>query len=350
MSDKIFTSTLGLSSPWVTSGSKSPSLFSYLHSLIFFATPAITCFFFPVVKIDSLNMLLTYLKIPYLLLILVDIYVSLFNYSKTNKRCARFSERYFKDDLHLETVFKPVGAKSVQVYLIKYVSLYVVMMFSIGVTFFNLCRINTLLVVVMALRHFLAFPIVLQWSVCMYHVERYLSKAKVLFKTKLWAENVPAAECDLPTPGNTVETKRINMDVFDDVIGVYRSIADKHAAVNDYYGAQMCLDISAHIYAAIIITYHMWFSRISGNMYSPLVLLYSVSYCLGNVLIRSWICETVTNKVSVSAFFFKLLIINIVKLNYTGNILLEFSVNHYKLSLNYPPFFKTPNLWVIFIV
>lgn len=294
--DKTFTRLSGFASPWVKYTSTT-SILGYLHSFILVAILPITAFFAPALK-PLISNWLQYLRLLYTALVVIDTYTIIFLYNKINNRCAEFSKKFFENDAYLDCVTISVADKTTVAKMVKYYLMLITSLFGVAVAVVLIFKTNTILAIAVSLCRIMSCPIVLQWSLCMYDVERYLSKGIEFITTKIVSNTLEVDNQALS--GNVVPQKRIDIKVFDVFIKFYRLVAEKHRLANEYYGFHICFNISVRIYGLVAITYNFWRSKSKGidNFLQPLVI---INHLL-TVLLISVVSRSLTRKVSLCTF------------------------------------------------
>lgn len=291
VTEKKICCILGFSSPWVTNVCN-PSILDYIQFIIGFLLPLIC-----VHKLNQqhfyMNHISKYLSSSSMSLVILEMYVNIASFTKLNKRCTRIISNFLKINESLETVILPLIKKTNPVKFITHLFFYFTNVFSICIPLYVICVKREFMFIVFIVRYIIVGPVNLQWLLFTHEIDTHLSRVKYYVKS-----NLVANTSDVSCRCDSIQFKRIQFEIFDNAVNVYRMLLQKHKLLNEYYGIHMCLDVSLHIYGSVLITYCNWLDKTNEIMGNNVLYLLTLAWDLASVLLPSMISESVAKKVS----------------------------------------------------
>lgn len=275
-------------------------LFYRIYSCFVYVFPAIVFYF---VIDDNFNFICPKLSVNISLnqiLYIIQICVMDYYYGCCKRYYNKFNKSFFEKDNILEAVLKDICCSNFGVsgfvIIVTLVAHFAVLSLRFAMVFVNFRRYLMLSI----LRYVLTLTLTLQWCNLMLSVDVQILKIKKLMKSVVAAKYLynHAEECtDLTDAGSD----KVDLETIEGVVKLYRITAEKHEALNEYYGTFLAFHISLLVYWILINSYKVWycFANAHDCVDYPHVFLSLIIICdFTNVVMVSAISISLSKKVT----------------------------------------------------
>lgn len=304
----------GFSSPWDADLNSSglQKLRSY-----FIYTVALSAYYWGYLEVSNYKSNIIVRLYQYLMVVYtIEIFLYIYMHNVRSKTFTPFLRRFQENEAYLRNALNLNSQTGSSVTTCKelliFLSCLFTFLFNITILFYSISGFTLL----MSLRRLLAFIIMLQWSLCLHHVDVQISKLSHLIKTSL--EATDSSNAVAASNSRDVPAKRINMETFENVIEIYRMLAAKRNCVNKYYAVNIGFNICIALYITVQLSYICWIRFSMGkDVIQSYFELVKIAVDFLNIAIIATVCDFANKKVRTLRFYsYKIKVIYDIKTNY----------------------------------
>lgn len=295
--DKLLCQLLGIASPWLAAPLQHSGAYTAYAYLLYVTPGVMSCLIITMMGQFKSYIIADFLKLN-IVLYTIEIYANIYFYSSAVRNSNTFTQSPGKNEERLISIFKAINIEGFKVNFSKSFVIALMNANVLVIRTFSLNFVNFPYIFINVFRQLIVLTLSLQWSLCMQYLGSRLSECRKLLKTSLAGHS--------PNSASDNGVKSINLNTLQTAIGVYRSVADDNAIINDYYNIHLLFNVTIITTRLLRYPYMIWYRFTRPDIFSEgiwnfIYFLLFITMTLCDVFIiatKALISECISRKVS----------------------------------------------------